>query len=128
MDLIILLCALIAVGLVVRTWTNWSERRTEFRNYLGHPPPPQAPPAGDYEHFAQVWRQHHGGYALYCQKTLGAPASRLSLGAYLRHCELTAPVAAESPSGAAGTTLDSGERRPARTKSPGPPPTRPVHT
>ena len=128
MDLIFFLSGIVIVAFVLVTWSNWRERRTEYRTYLDHPTPPRAQAAGDYRHFARVWRKHHRSYLTYCEKTIAAPGSRLSLGAYLRHCELKEAAAAESPSGAAGLTLDSSNRRPSGSKPPGPPPTRTTRT
>lgn len=124
MDIFIILGGVGILGFVLYTWTNWSERRREYRSYLDYPTPPQARPAGDYRHFARVWRKHHRSYLTHCEKTMASLGSRLSLGAYLRHCELMEAAAAESPSGAAGPTLDSGDQRPGGPKPPGPTPAR----
>ena len=68
MDLIFFLGGIVILAVVMVTWGNWRERRTEYHNYVDHPTPSSTAGPGYYRHFVKIWRQRHRSYLTYCEQ------------------------------------------------------------
>lgn len=60
----------------------------EFENYRNHGGPSDASRSGDYQHFLALWRRYRENQHTYFWPHPSRAGSKLTLGAYLRSCEL----------------------------------------
>ena len=81
----------LTLGVVVFILTNIEEHRREYPKYRAASTPPGAPPPGNYRQFVRLWRKHRHNFERSPRK------QTLTLGEYLRLCELEAERATQSP-------------------------------